>query len=288
MMGFNSKKVVFKGVFVLGLLVLSACSSHEIQEADSAGDQASAPVAATEKAPTDAVPVESAVTDEPNIELELAAKAAQESGAASADSTAPEATAPKVGSGSEQPLPVSKDAPAANSAAVNAPVEPAPEANRAIASVEGAPVSPQAENSAPMDGVKYTVKAGDTLMKISWEQYGDLYRWREIYQLNTAKIADPNHVPPGTVITIAGGGRNPASVSEQQGQSYLIENGDSLSKISGKVYGSIEKWKKIWENNKQLIRDPNKIYAGFYLYYIPEAKMTSTEKSESNPDSSES
>ena len=27
------------------------------------------------------------------------------------------------------------------------------------------------------------------------------------------------------------------------------------------------KWKKLWENNKALIKDPNKIYAGFYLYY---------------------
>ncbi|MBU6152819.1 MAG: LysM peptidoglycan-binding domain-containing protein [Bdellovibrionales bacterium] len=134
------------------------------------------------------------------------------------------------------------------------------------------------------DGVSYTVQKGDTLMKISWEQYGDLFRWREIYALNKSKIADPNNVPPGTVIQIAGQGRSPASAMERNGEQYLIVFGDTLGKISGKVYGSMGKWKKIWENNKRLIRDPNKIYAGFYLYYVPEAKMTSREE---DADSSE-
>ena len=136
--------------------------------------------------------------------------------------------------------------------------------------------------------MKYTVKAGDTLMKISWEQYGNLFRWREIYTANKSAIADPNHVPPGTVLTISGTGRSPASAMEHSGDQYLIVIGDTLGKISGKVYGATDKWKKIWENNKQLIRDPNKIYAGFYLYYVPEGKKMSSNEtrdgdSEENP-----
>jgi nucleoid-associated protein YgaU len=128
-----------------------------------------------------------------------------------------------------------------------------------------------------VEGTSYTVKAGDTLMKISWEQYGTLFRWREIYESNKSRIADPNHVPPGTIIELPSEGRNPAAAVEHNGEQYLIVKGDTLGKISGKVYGTLEKWKKLWENNRQLIRDPNKIYAGFYLYYVPETKMTSTE-----------
>jgi nucleoid-associated protein YgaU len=120
-------------------------------------------------------------------------------------------------------------------------------------------------------------------MRISWEQYGTLFRWREIYQANKSRIADPNHVPPGTTIELPSDGRNPAAAAEHNGEQYLIVKGDTLGKISGKVYGTLQKWKKLWENNRQLIRDPNKIYAGFYLYYVPETKMTSTQE-DSPPD----
>ncbi|MBI4924338.1 MAG: hypothetical protein HY843_00310, partial [Bdellovibrio sp.] len=51
---------------------------------------------------------------------------------------------------------------------------------------------------------------------------------------------------------------------------------DNLVLISTDIYGKSSKWKKIWENNKQLIRDPNRIFAGFYLYYT----MTAEEKDE--------
>ena len=155
----------------------------------------------------------------------------------------------------------------------------APEAPAAVdAPASKTEVASASEETPSGDGSSYKVQKGDTLMKISWEQYGDLFRWREIYALNKSKIQDPNHVPPGTVIQIAGQGRSPASAMEHNGDQYLIMLGDTLGKISGKVYGSMGKWKKIWENNKSLIRDPNKIYAGFYLYYVPEAKMTTREE----------
>jgi hypothetical protein len=64
---------------------------------------------------------------------------------------------------------------------------------------------------------------------------------------------------------------------ERNGESYLIKKGDTLGLISNDVYGTTRKWKKLWENNRQLIKDPNRIYAGFYLYYVPERKLTREE-----------
>ena len=108
-------------------------------------------------------------------------------------------------------------------------------------------------------------------MKIAFEQYGDLYRWKEIYEANRGNIKDPNHVPPGTELSLNGAGM---VTIERNGDSYLIKRGDTLGVISNDVYGTTRKWKKLWENNRQLIKDPNKIYAGFYLYYQPEGKLT--------------
>ncbi len=112
----------------------------------------------------------------------------------------------------------------------------------------------------------YVVKRGDTLMKIAFEKYGDLYRWREIYESNRRKLLEFNRIVPGMKLTIEG---VEYVVIEKNGQPYLIKSGDSLSKISNGVYGTSQYWQNLWQNNKQLIHDPNKIYSGFTLYYQP-------------------
>jgi nucleoid-associated protein YgaU len=43
---------------------------------------------------------------------------------------------------------------------------------------------------------------------------------------------------------------------------YVVQKGDTLQKISSKVYGTTKKWKKIFEANKELLKDPDKIKPG--------------------------
>ena len=43
---------------------------------------------------------------------------------------------------------------------------------------------------------------------------------------------------------------------------YTIEQGDSLSKIAKKYYGNAADWKKIYEANKNTIKNPDLIYPG--------------------------
>ncbi len=43
------------------------------------------------------------------------------------------------------------------------------------------------------------------------------------------------------------------------GHSYTVESGDNLSKI-GKKYGL--QWKSIWDANRDILDDPDKIYPG--------------------------
>ena len=124
--------------------------------------------------------------------------------------------------------------------------------------------------STPVEGSgqfdQYTVQKGDTLMKIAFEYYGDLYQWIKIYNANQAVIPDPNNLVAGTTIQVE---RPAVPVTvEKNGEAYLIKLGDTLGTISQDVYGTKTKWKRLWENNRQMIRDPNKIYAGFYLYYV--------------------
>ncbi len=112
----------------------------------------------------------------------------------------------------------------------------------------------------------YKIRKGDTLMKIAYEYYGDLTRWKEIYQNNKDSISDPNQLSVGKVIRLD----TSHPVAAIEGEKYRIRTGDTLGKVSHQLYGTPQRWKELYEKNKQLIRDPNKIFVGFYLYYTPD------------------
>lgn len=48
----------------------------------------------------------------------------------------------------------------------------------------------------------YTVKAGDSLSKISREYYGDASQYEKIFNANRDKISDPNRIRPGEELVI--------------------------------------------------------------------------------------
>lgn len=112
----------------------------------------------------------------------------------------------------------------------------------------------------------YKVKKGDTLMKIAFEKYGNLYRWREIFEANKETLKGYNFLRAGMSLTIEG---VEYIVIDKNGSPYLIKRGDTLSKISHGVYGDSHFWRELWFNNKQLIRNPDQIFYGFTLYYQP-------------------
>lgn len=45
-------------------------------------------------------------------------------------------------------------------------------------------------------------------------------------------------------------------------ETYEIKPGDSLSKIAKRVYGDAREWKRIFEANTDVIKDPDKIFPG--------------------------
>lgn len=228
------KRTVQTGIALILVGLLGACTSSKKAESDMYGMD-EAPVV---DAGTDAVPMNGAEE----------ATTASDSLNASTDSRP-----------SETPSAAS-EAPAAM--AESSPSESATPPAESAASPESGTGSPMAASSG--DKTSYTVQSGDTLMKIAFEVYGDLYQWRKIYDDNRDKIPNPNALVKGTQLMV----EKTSVTIEKNGEQYLIKRGDTLGTISDDVYGTNRKWKKLWENNKQLIKDPNKIYAGFYLYYV--------------------
>lgn len=53
-------------------------------------------------------------------------------------------------------------------------------------------------------------------------------------------------------------------------ETYVTKAGDNLSKIAKELYGDKEKWRDIYELNKDQIKDPNVIFANQTLI-LPDA-----------------
>ncbi|MDD4974767.1 MAG: LysM peptidoglycan-binding domain-containing protein [Bacteriovorax sp.] len=113
--------------------------------------------------------------------------------------------------------------------------------------------------------MSYKVQKGETLMQIAFKIYGDISKWKDIKQMNGAKLSKSSALRANMELKYKAPER--VFVWNPEGTPYMIKNGETLGTISNSVYQSPKKWKKIWENNKPLIKNPNVIYAGFTLYY---------------------
>lgn len=106
----------------------------------------------------------------------------------------------------------------------------------------------------------YVVQRGDYLTKISAleEIYLDRLKWRRIYRANRRVIGgDPNLIRPGQELTI------PRDWPMQ----VEVKSGDSLWRIASywEVYGSGREWRRLYEANREQIRDPNVLRPGQVL-----------------------
>jgi nucleoid-associated protein YgaU len=162
----------------------------------------------------------------------------------------------------------SEDQPAAET--TEAPVEPTSD-DVVVSNSEPLVQESSLENTSPVVSEpgtlkQYTVQQNETLMMISFKLYGDYARWKELANENASTLKGGTVVRTGMVLNYV----SPAEefVWNPQGNPYLIKTGDTLGTISKEVYATVKKWKLLWENNKPLIKDPNKIYAGFTMYYL--------------------
>lgn len=148
------------------------------------------------------------------------------------------------------------------------------------------PTSPTAP--APATGSRtHKVQFGETLSSIASEHYGNAGYYTRIAAANPG--INPNRLRPGTVLTIpdlkaaapaaatssfsieVAGADHPAS-----GNTYTVRSGDSLQKIASRLYGSTDKWQKIYDLNRAAIgSDPHRLKAGTILK-LPDAPASAT------------
>jgi nucleoid-associated protein YgaU len=57
-------------------------------------------------------------------------------------------------------------------------------------------------------------------------------------------------------------GQSTTAPAASQGQTYTVKSGDSLSKIAKHFYGDANKWHRIYDANKDKIKNPDLIHPG--------------------------
>jgi len=65
-------------------------------------------------------------------------------------------------------------------------------------------------------------------------------------------------------------GGSSSTAPAPSGRSYTVVKGDSLSKIAKQFYGDAQKWPKMYEANRDEIKNPDLIYPG-QTFTIPDA-----------------
>jgi nucleoid-associated protein YgaU len=63
----------------------------------------------------------------------------------------------------------------------------------------------------------------------------------------------------------------PKPPATPEAEVYVVAKGDNLSKIAKKHYGNANEWKRIFEANKDVLKDPDKIFPGQKLKIPPKA-----------------
>ena len=119
----------------------------------------------------------------------------------------------------------------------------------------------------------YSVKSNnETLMLIAFNLYGEFSYWKSLAKLNKDFLYPPYKLKKGVQLKYFIPRRD--FVYRPDGMPFLINKGHTLSKISDIVYENWRRWPEIYDNNKPLIKNPNKIYAGFTLYYLDEDDLS--------------
>lgn len=140
---------------------------------------------------------------------------------------------------------------------------------------------------------KYTVKDGDSLFTIAENYYKDGYKYTEIVKANN--LTNPDQIDAGQVLEIpkletqttqaspqASPSEQPSPSSQPQDQAlgtgggnttiwgprieentYIVVEGDWLSKIAGRAYGDVQAFDKIAKANN--ISNPDEIEPGTVL-----------------------
>lgn len=83
------------------------------------------------------------------------------------------------------------------------------------------------------------------------------------------KLIDPSYSDLTADITVVAGAPAAAVPNNQTGQTYTVKSGDTLSALSKQFYGNANAYMRIFNANRDQLKDPDKIQVGQKLVIPP-------------------
>lgn len=153
--------------------------------------------------------------------------------------------------------------------------------DRADAPAEQPRVIPASSDNS---GIKHTVQAGESLMKIARRYYGDGEYWRAIALANPNQVSRDGSIQIGAVLNIpkrddAVLGLDIAAVEQERtipvdlrqavgrspSSTIEVQSGDTLSELASKHLGSAALWEDLLDANKDQLDSPEALRVGMKL-----------------------
>ncbi len=118
---------------------------------------------------------------------------------------------------------------------------------------------------------EYIVRRGDTFESIAEEFLGDRSRWTQLARANP--LVSPDRVTPGAMLRIPAVSSKPPEpqlpASIPRAAEYVVSRGDSLSRISQRVYGSARYTDALFAANRDRLASPDALRVGQVLLIPP-------------------
>ncbi len=123
------------------------------------------------------------------------------------------------------------------------------------------------------------VKEGDTLTKLASEHLGTAGAWRKLLDANRERLSRPEDLRAGMKLVLPAetqaAAATPAAARQAQpagsakpsaaAGEYTIAAGDNLYRIAAKTLGDGNRWREIFEANKDRLKNPDAVAVGLKL-----------------------
>lgn len=124
----------------------------------------------------------------------------------------------------------------------------------------------------------YRTRAGDTLSGIARQLYGREGLWHRIYEANRAIIPNPDVLSEGLTLVIPPGPdatttpaapapatSAPAAETPTGERTYVVRDGDTLTRIAREQLGDTARVREIFERNRDRLPSPDALRAGMEI-----------------------